>query len=112
MFVKVECRVAEEDIERGLFFNLSPSQVQILGADGEALPGDMMYTFPMDDTAWPVVTFTAMIKADSIPDTMTFRLQNLLPGKRETVIEVELVKYRFRCRTRPIESQEEQHRGS
>ena len=69
-------------------FGGSFSRFHLIGADGEALPGEGIYTFPMDDTAWPVVTFTAMIKADSIPDTMTFRLQ----GQFGTVFEVKLAK--------------------
>ncbi len=91
VYVKVECRVAEEDIERGLNFGLgAAAQVQILGADGEALPSDRIFAFPMDDTAWPTVTFTGMIEADSIPDVMTFQLLNYANGRREAVLEIEL----------------------
>jgi hypothetical protein len=93
VYVKVECRVAEEDIERGLNFGLgAAAKVQLLGADGEALPCDLIYAFPMDDTAWPTVTFTCMADVDSIPDVMTFELLNYVSGYREAVLEVELKK--------------------
>ena len=90
VYVKVECRVAEENIERGLNFGLGMASTRILGADGDVLPGDLTYrfpmAFPMDDSAWPMVTFTHMIDADSIPEEMTFELLN----RNETVLHLEL----------------------
>ena len=90
VYVNVECRVAEENIERGLNFGLGMASTRILGADGDVLPGDLTYrfpmAFPMDDSAWPMVTFTHMIDADSIPEEMTFELLN----RNETVLHLEL----------------------
>ena len=92
VYVKVECRVAEENIERGLNFGLGMASTRILGTDGDVLPGDLTYSFPMafpmDDSAWPMVTFTHMIDADSIPEAMTFELLN----RNEAVLHVELKK--------------------
>ncbi len=91
LYVKVEYRVAEE-------ITLSPDayttglKAEIIGADGEVLPAGLIRALPMDISAWPMVSFTCMVDADSIPETMTFRLQNLVKGQFETVLETELTK--------------------
>ena len=91
VYVEVECQVAEE-IAFSSDGHLTGLRTKVIGEDGEVLPAGPIEGYRIDVHAWPTVTFTCMIDANSIPDTMNFQLLNLVNGQYETVLDVELKK--------------------